>query len=392
MTSSDLILGLPAYQITGLERRGPEVRISIRYTGPISCPHCGGEKLRNKDRFTRRIRHESLCGRRCVLLLDGRKYRCLGCGRYFRQRFPGILQYQRSSEAYQKRIFMLHLDGINRSQLGRREGMGAATVARYFQRQIERKLCERNSEPCPRVLGIDEHFFSRKKGFATTFCDLSKHKIHDVTLGRSQISLEGYLQALKGKDRVRVICMDLSVTYRSIAKRYFPNASIVADRFHVIRLINHHFLACWRELDPEASRNRGLLSLMRRHQCNLKPEQKPRLLAYLDQQPALKLIYRFKQFLCNLLMKKTCNKRTCARLAPRLLRAIEELRQAGLPQLVQLGETLYSWRDEIARMWRFSRSNGITEGFHNKMENISRAAYGFRNFKNYSMRVRMLCS
>jgi hypothetical protein len=39
----------------------------------------------------------------------------------------------------------------------------------------------------------------------------------------------------------------------------------VADRFHVIRLINYRFLACWRELDPLASKNRGLLSLMRRH-------------------------------------------------------------------------------------------------------------------------------
>ena len=71
--------------------------------------------------------------------------------------------------------------------------MGAATVERYFQRQIERKLRERNAEPCPRVLGIDEHFFTRRKGFATTFCDLSKHKIHDLALGRSQLSLEPYI-------------------------------------------------------------------------------------------------------------------------------------------------------------------------------------------------------
>ena len=48
---------------------------------------------------------------------------------------------------------------------------------------------------------------------------------------------------------------------------------VLADRFHVIRLINHHFLACWREIDPTGSKHRGLLSLMRRHRHNLKPEQ-----------------------------------------------------------------------------------------------------------------------
>ncbi len=63
----------------------------------------------------------------------------------------------------------------------------------------------------------------------------------------------------------------------------------------------------------------------------------------------------------------------------------------GLPQLVTLGETLHSWRYEIAAMWRFPRNNGITEGFHNKMETISRQAYGFRNFENYRMRVKLIC-
>lgn len=52
--------------------------------------------------------------------------------------------------------------------------------------------------------------------------------------------------------------------------------------------------------------------------------------------------------------------------------------------------SLHSWSEEIARMWRFTRSNGITEGFHNKMETISRQAYGFRNFENYRQRVQVL--
>ena len=33
-------------------------------------------------------------------------------------------------------------------------------------------------------------------------------------------------------------------------------------------------------------------------------------------------------------------------------------------------------------MWRFTRNNGITEGFHNKMELINRQSNGFRNFEN----------
>jgi transposase len=57
--------------------------------------------------------------------------------------------------------------------------------------------------------------------------------------------------------------MDLSSAYCSLVHKYFLQARIVADRFHVIRLINQHFLACWREIDPVGSKHRGLLSLMR---------------------------------------------------------------------------------------------------------------------------------
>jgi transposase len=175
-------------------------------------------------------------------------------------------------------------------------------------------------------------------------------------------------------------------------RKYFPNAVIVADRFHVIRLVNHHFLACWRQIDPAGARNRGLLSLMRRHRHHLKPEQELRLLAYLAQRPALEVIYRFKQRLCYLLLKKHNSQRQCQKLIPRFLGAVYQLRQSGIAQLVTLGDTLHSWSEEIVRMWRFTRSNGITEGFHNKRETINRQACGYRNFENYRMRVQVLCS
>jgi hypothetical protein len=58
-------------------------------------------------------------------------------------------------------IFGQHLDGINRSRLGRREGIGAATVERYFQRGLQRQFGEWHARRCRHVLGIDEHFFTR---------------------------------------------------------------------------------------------------------------------------------------------------------------------------------------------------------------------------------------
>lgn len=392
MTNSEILLGLPDYEVGAIERSGGTITITARYRGPIACPHCGGSRLRHKGWCRRTVRHDDWGFRRGILHLEVRKSCCQDCGRSFRQRLPGIQPYQRASESFQAMIYQQHLDGINRSCLGRRKGIGAATVQRYFEGQLRRRARQDHPRQCPQILGIDEHFFTRKKGYATTFCDLKNHRIYDVTLGRSEAALESYFLSLEGKEQVRVVCMDLASVYRSIVRKHFPKALIVADRFHVIRLINHHFLACWREIDPVGSKHRGLMSLMRRHRHNLKPEQNLRLLAYLAQRPALDIIYRFKQRLCYLLLKKHKTRRECQKLIPRFLRAVVELRQSGLAQLVTLGDTLHTWSDEIARMWRFTRSNGITEGFHNKMETITRQAYGFRNFENYRQRVQVLCS
>ena len=389
---SEIVLGLPDYEISEIQLKSGEIRISARYAGPKLCPHCGKDELRNKGRYQRQVGHEDWGLRHCVLELRACKWQCKSCERYFRERFPGILPCQRSSEAFQKMIYRDHLDGINRSRLSRREGIGAATVERYFRRGLQRQFGEWHGSRCPPVLGIDEHFFTRRSGYATTLCDLKNHKIYDVILGRSELALEAYFQRLEGKAEVRVVCMDLASNYRSLIRLHFPQARIVADRFHVIRIINHHFLACWREIDDAGSRNRGLLSLMRRHRHHLRIDQQLRLAAYLAEHPVLETIYRFKQRLCYLLLKKHRTRKQCEQLVPRFLRAVYQLRHAGLAQLVQLGQTLAAWSEEIVAMWRFTRNNGITEGFHNKMELISRQAYGFRNFENYRLRVKVLCA
>jgi transposase len=389
---SEAVLGLPQYELTGIAEERGWLLLSARYSGPIRCPHCGGERLRSKGRYTREVRHESWGERRCRLRLEAHKWACHGCRRQFRQRFPGILPRKQASEPFRHSIFIRHWDGISRCRLAQREGLGSATVERWFQDFLQREESKLKSAACPVMLGIDEHFFSRRHGYATTFCDLKSHRVYDVVLGRSEASLESYLARLPGKERVEMVCIDLSASYRAVVRKHFPQAKIVADRFHVIRLINHHFLTCWRELDPQGARQRGLLSLMRRHQRNLAAVQQERLAAYLAEHPAMAAIYPFKQRLCALLLYKTCNQQQCRKLAPRLLRAICQLRQAGLPQLVNLGETLHAWSHEIAAMWRFTRNNGILEGFHTKMEVLQRQAYGFRNFQNYRLRVKVMCS
>jgi transposase len=337
------------------------------------------------------VHHELIGHRRSILRFKAYKLYCNSCGRYGNQRFPGINKHQRATWRLQAAVFHEHTRGVSQKDLAQQHEKGKATIERWYQRHYHEQNKELLNKPCPVVLGIDEHFFSKKEGFATTLCDLRKHKIFDVVRGRSEKDLGEYLQQLPGKERVKVVCMDLSSTYRAIVKKHFPNALIVADRFHVIRLMQHQCMMTYRELSNQIKSNRGILALLRTRPDNLTPEKKVKRDEFLAQNPAIDAIYQFQQQLHTLLMKRALTQKGCRKVIPTFLEMLSELKQSSFKALASLGRTLCSWKEEVARMWRFSKSNGITEGFHRKMKLIQRRAYGFRNFENYRVRVRVLC-
>jgi transposase len=311
--------------------------------------------------------------------------------RSFVQPLPGIRPGRRSTEPWREAIYERHDDGICASTLARRENLGPATVSRIYAQFTERKARERLSLDCPRVLGIDEHTLHRGQRFATTFCDLKNHRVFDLSPGRSEAELAPFLCSLRGRERVRVVCIDLSNSYRALIRRWFPRAKIVADRFHAIRLVGQHLLKLARQLCPQLGGNRAWLGLLRTRGDRLAPDQRQRLAQLFAAQPVLEGIYALKEKLCGLLALKTQSKASCRQHIRTLLELIATLRHSRLEPACALGKTLASWTEEIVRMWRFTRSNGITEGFHRKMKLIQRRAYGFRSFHNYRLRVIAQC-
>jgi transposase len=388
----DPIISLPGFRLLEMKHHASDVfELKAVYEGEIKCPRCSCLKAWVRARKRRRVRHESFGLRPCRIVFEHIKYQCLGCRRFFYPRYKGIGSYQRSSERFKKEVVEQHHKGIAQSQLAKDYRMGTATIERWYHVFSKVKLRELKNRECPRVIGVDEHFFTRKEGYATTIADLTKHKVFDVRMGRSEKSLEPYLKKLQGKERVRVAVMDLSETYRSIVGKHFPNAKIVADRFHVVRLINHHFMKCWGSFDPAGRKHRGLTCLMRQHHWRMRIESQHKLECYLGKHPILREVYFFKQKLAALMCEKSHTRKSARPLVYEFLKMIEELKSTSNESLRVLGETLENWKEEIARMWRFTKTNSITEGLHTKMEMLSRRAFGFKSFENYRIRVLVHC-
>lgn len=334
MSHAGLILGLPELEVERVDRNDA-IAVYARPRKRPCCLHCQYPRIRIKATYQRTLKHTRQGNQLITLYLKAPKYHCPRCDRYFRHRFKGVRPRFRASEAFRLEVFETHDGGVTQAKLTLTHQISAATTERWYQGQCRQRLSEMSNRPCPRVLGIDEHFFTRKRGYATTLVDLHRNKVFDVRLGRSEASLDRYLRQLPGKDNVRLIVMDLSETYRNIARQYFPGATIVADRFHVIRLVNQHFLKAWQAAHPEGRKNRGLLSLMRRHEWHLRPEQQEKLQRYLADYPGLAALYEAKQRLNRLLLFKNLRKRQARQKLTELLELIEQLRQSPLRRLAR---------------------------------------------------------
>ena len=387
MSHAGMIVGIPDLKVERVHR-SKGIEVYAKPTQRPACIYCHYSQVKIKATNQRTLKHTRQGNQVMTLHLRSPKYHCPRCGRYFCHRFKGVRPRYRASEAFRHEVFEAHDGGVTQRKVSRTHHISPATTERWYQAQCRLRRSERMNQPCPTVLGIDEHFFTRKHGFATTFVDLKHHKVFDVKLGRSELSLRRYLQRLPGKNQVQVVVMDLSETYRSIARRYFPQATIVADRFHVVRLVNQHFLKLWQHYDPQGRKNRGLIRLMRRHAWRLADQQRDNLGRYLRDYPVLQALYDAKQKLVQYLLLKTLNKK---RAKTKLAGFLTLLQQLHASPLRTLAKTLMSWLEPVVAMWRFSKSNAITEGFHNKMEMISRRAFGFRNFENYRLRVLTHC-
>jgi transposase len=385
-------IGIQGYRMLRIEHQDDlKIHVTARSRGGVRCSCCGGGRLRSKGSYRRQARHLDCLGEPTELVVHTRRFTCRDCRRTFVPQLPGLLAGRRSTEPFREKVYLHHHEGIPASSMARISRMGAATVGRIYAQFTERKAAERIRLQCPMVLGIDEHTLHKGQRFATTFCDLKNHKVFDIVKGRSEADMLAFLGSLKGRERVRVVCIDLSSPYRSMIRRWFPNARIVADRFHVVRVLMLHFMDLCRQIAPVIKSHRGHLALLRTAPERLDPDQLKRLQSLFAQHPALAALHERMHSLRRLLNVKNRTKRQCRPLISKLLHSIAELKASGFPPLVTLAQTLASWREEIACMWRFTKNNGITEGFHRKMKLIQRRAYGFRNFQNYRLRVIAQC-
>jgi len=73
----------------------------------------------------------------------------------------------------------------------------------------------------------------------TVFTDLKNRRVKECVLGKTKKGLVEQTKHMQGRREVEWVAIDMSDTYRGFALEHFPNASIVADKFHVLRIFSN---------------------------------------------------------------------------------------------------------------------------------------------------------
>jgi transposase len=353
------------------------------------CPRCAAPSNATYDTRTVKLKDEPFRGFQVWLVVVKRRLWCKPCGKPFTEPLPWARKGFRHTERFGRAVMRAcerYVD-LKHVRLDFRCSGGWLYRALYRHLDLESR---KRQYPWPSKVGIDEHYFRRGKGgfrdFVTVVVDQKNHRLMEVVSGRDGPELEAALAHVPGRENVRIVTLDMSGTYKSFARRFFPNATLVADKFHVLRLlmpaINRH-----RKAITGDQRTNPIRRLLLRNGRDLDPRSRWALRTWLAEHPALRELYDAKEALSGFYRIRSYGQ------ASRVLTAMtDRLALSSVPELQTFRATLLRWRREVLAYFRTHSTNGMTEGFNGKAKLVKRRAYGYRSFTNYRLRLLNACA
>jgi transposase len=241
-----------------------------------------------------------------------------------------------------------------------------------------------------RKLGLDET--SKRKGhdYITLAVDLDARRVVHVTEGKDKATVkavQGYLES-KGIhcDQVKNISMDMSPSYISGAKEYFPKGEIHFDRFHVVKLLNKAMDDVRKLERREHAELKGHKYTFLKKQSNLSGEHKKSLGELIKLFPVLGEAYRLK-ILFNDLWEFDTEEEAIVFLVD-WCKQVDEVGTAPFHKFVK---TVKAHWTGIVNFCETEINNGILEGINSKVQLAKRRARGYRRTENFVNMIYFLC-
>ena len=250
----------------------------------------------------------------------------------------------------------------------------------------------------PTHMSWDEYGF--KKGKMSFIAqDFDSRKIVAILDGRTQATIRNHFlrYSRQVRSRVKVIIMDMFSPYYDMARKLFPSAKIVLDRFHIVqhlsRAMNHLRIQIMNQFDRRSHEYKALKrywKLIQQDSRKLSDKRfhQPTFRSHLTNKEVLEKLLSYSQELrqhynlYQLLLFHFQEKQT-----EHFFNLIEETISSVNPIFQTVFKTFLKDKDKIMNALELPYSNVKLEATNNLIKVIKRNAFGFRNFDNFKTRI-----
>jgi len=306
------------------------------------------------------------------------------------------------TERARKRLaVMVNIDGWSIAAAAAEFGVGWHTANQAVADHTDPHIDDENRLDGVCAIGVDEKRFlnatpTRRTVFTTQIVDLDRGWLLDVIEGRSREVLGRWLTE-RGVDwchQIRLATLDPSAGYRAALEQHLPQATLVVDHFHAIRLANRAIDECRRRVQNQTLGHRGRKSdpLYRARRVlltgyeRLTPDRFEWMCSLLtigDPDGEVSACWIAKE-----LLREVFAAVDEAHARRRMITFYQSCADAEIPELTRLASTISRWAEQIFAYHRTAgASNGRVENTHMLAEKTRRTAHGFRNPTNYRRRL-----
>ena len=273
-------------------------------------------------------------------------------------------------------------------------GISWVTAGKIAQRVVAEKLDGSLLEDL-HFIGVDEISYGRPKKFLTVVVDHERGRVVWAAEGKSSETLGQFFQVLgpERSSRIEVVTMDMSGAYIKSVAEHAPNAEIVFDRFHVVRLLLDAVDEVRREQQRalEGANDRKVLKKSRfsllKNPWSLTRKEEQKLAAIQFNNRPLYRAYLLKES-----FQSIYDSRTVEEADEGFTEWYGWARRSKLRPFVSLAETLRHYWPGIRRFIELRITNGPVEGYNSKIRMISHRAFGFHSANALIAMIMLLCS
>ncbi len=355
----------------------------------LRCSVCRSRDVIRKGTIQRRFRSLPIGLRPVWIILAIQRVWCRSCN-LLRQVHVGFadprFSYTKTFERYALELcrYMTILD------VARHLGVSWDVIKDIQKRYLKKHFFRPKLKKLKR-LAIDEITIGKGHRYLTIVLDLTTGAVVFVGDGKGAEALNPFWKRLKrSKASVEAVAIDMSPAYISAVMENLPEAAIVFDHFHVIKLYNDRLSEFRRQLHHQVSTAmqkkviKGTRWLLLKNPQNLNAERNEhqRLQQALELNQPLATVYYMKEDLRQLWFQK--NQKAAEIFFDDW---IARAKSSQIEMLEKFADTLIEHRHGILSYYQYPISTGPLEGTNNKIKTMKRQAYGFRDMEFFKLKI-----